>query len=304
MGALTNMTAEPYNDRAGGECMVMKYSLDEKFTPRDLTPEEKTFLNALVTYTMPLEKSLFFQIADLQRHTKLEFSMNGGRFKGSGSPGRDVSENELTELAKMLEDFREKLLDDRLPEENWDLYEIWEEEWVRQNEKQKKLLDNPRKSVGSTPMGEYYNRGSESKVVLFVDVIEKCAKHNPYDTMLLMGMVLLHEYFHSFHFHAGTGASDPPKCFEESMADYGSLVMLDRVASSGLPIAKDAENALKYALGFVKSKQQRTGDIDCYGFGTCLYENHREEASNLIALYANVSCLMDDKTLNKDNNIS
>ena len=253
---------------------------------------------------MPLEKSLFFQIADLQRHTKLEFSMNGGRFKGSESPGRDVLEKELTELAKMLEDFREKLWDDRLPEENWDLYEIWEEEWVRQNEKLKELLDNPEKSVDSTPMGVYYNRGSESKVVLFVDAIEKRAKHNPYDTMLLMGAVLLHEYFHSFHFHAGTGASDPPKCIEESMADYGSLVMLDRVVSSGLPIAKDAENALEKALDFVKSKQQRTMDTAGYGFGACLYENHKEEASNLIALYANVSCLMDDKTLKKDNNFS
>ncbi|MBR6131408.1 MAG: hypothetical protein IKQ20_06080 [Bacteroidales bacterium] len=286
------------------EDVVMEYSLDEKFTPRDLTPEEKTFLNALVGYTMRLDKSLFFQIADLQRHTKLEFSMNGGRFKGSESPGRDVLEKELTELAKMLEDFRGKLWDDRLPEENWDLYEIWEEEWVRQNEKLKELLDNSEKSVDSTPMGVYYNRGWDSKVVLFVDAIEKRAKHNPYDTMLLMGMVLLHEYFHSFHFHAGTGAGDPPKCIEESMADYGSLVMLDRVVSSGLPIAKDAENALEKALDFVKSKQQRTRDTVGYGFGTCLYENHKEEASNLIALYANVSCLMDDKTLKKDNNFS
>lgn len=145
----------------------MEYSLDEKFTPRDLTPEEKTFLNALVTYTMPLEKSLFFQIADLQRHTKLEFSMNGGRFKGSESPERDVLEKELTELAKMLEDFRKKLWDDRLPEENWDLYEIWEEEWVRQNEKLKEATDKPVVSGGSTSLGGYYNRGSESKVVLF-----------------------------------------------------------------------------------------------------------------------------------------
>lgn len=274
----------------------MEYSLDEKFTPRDLTPEEKTFLNALVTYTMPLEKSLFFQIADLQRHTKLEFSMNGGRFKGSESPERDVLEKELTELAKMLESFREKLWHEKLPEENWDLYEIWEEEWVRQNEKLKELLDNPGKSVDSTPMGVYYNRSSESKVVLFVDSIEERAKNNPYDTMLLMGAVLLHEYFHSFHFHAGTGVGNPPKSMEEPMADYGCLVMLDRVASSGLPIAKDAEKALKYALDFVKNKQQRTVDTAGYGFGACLYENHKEEASNLIALYVNVSCLMDIKT--------
>lgn len=301
MGALTNMTAEPYDDRAGGECMVMKYSLDEKFKPRDLTPEEKTFLNALVTYTMPLDKSLFFQIADLQRHTKLEFSMNGGRFKNSELPGHDVLEKELAELAKVLDGFREKLWYDKLPEENCDLYEIWEKEWIRQNEKLKEATDKPVVSGGSTSLGGYYNRGSESKVVLFVDAIEKRAKNNPYDTMLLMGTVLLHEYFHSFHFHAGTGVGNPPKSMEEPMADYGSLVMLDRVASSGLPIAKDAEKALKYALDFVKNKQQRTVDTDGYGFGSYLYENHKEDASNLIALYANVSCLIDIKTLKTDN---
>ena len=301
MGALKNMTAEPYDDRARGEDMVMKYSLDEKFKPRDLTPEEKTFLNALVTYTMPLDKSLFFQIADLQRHTKLEFSMNSGRFKRSEFIERDVLEKELAELAKVLDGFREKLWYDNLPEENCDLYEIWEKEWIRQNEKLKEGIDKPVKSVDSTPMGVYYNRGSESKVVLFVDSIEERAKNNPYDTMLLMGKVLLHEYFHSFHFHAGTGVGNPLKCMEEPMADYGSLVMLDRVASSGLPVAKDAEKALKYALDFVKNKQQRTVDTDGYGFGVYLYENHREEASNLIALYANVSCLIDDKTLKIDN---
>ena len=41
--------------------MAIEYSLDEKFTPRDLTPEEKTFLNALSGYTMTLDHSLFFQ---------------------------------------------------------------------------------------------------------------------------------------------------------------------------------------------------------------------------------------------------
>lgn len=301
MGALTNMTAEPYDDRAGGEGMVMKYSLDEKFKPRDLTPEEKTFLNALVSYTMPLDKSLFFQIADLQRHTKLEFSMNGGRFKNSAPPEHDELEKELTELAKVLDSFREKLWYDKLPEENCDLYEIWEKEWIRQNEKLKEATDKPVVSGGSTSLGGYYDRGSESKVVLFVDAIEKRAKNNPYDTMLLMGAVLLHEYFHSFHFHAGTGVGNPPKSMEEPMADYGSLVMLDRVASSGLPVAKDAEKALKYALDFIKRKQKSTRDTTGYGFGAYLYENHKEDASNLIAVYANVSCLIDIKTLKTDN---
>jgi hypothetical protein len=156
-------------------------------------------------------------------------------------------------------------------------------------------------SGGSTSLGGYYDRGSESKVVLFVDAIEKRAKNNPYDTMLLMGAVLLHEYFHSFHFHAGTGVGNPPKSMEEPMADYGSLVMLDKVASSGLPVAKDAEKALKYALDFIKRKQKSTRDTAGYGFGAYLYENHREDASNLIAIYANVSCLIDIKTLKTDN---
>ncbi len=97
-------------------------------------------------------------------------------------------------------------------------------------------------------MGEYFNRGQDSEVIIYIDTIEECAKNNPYDTMLLMGKVLLHEYFHSFHFHVGTGAGEPWKCIEESMVEYGTLVMLDRVASSGLPIAKDADAALKYML--------------------------------------------------------
>ena len=54
-------------------------------------------------------------------------------------------------------------------------------------------------------LGEYRDRGDNSKVVLYVDAIEEEAKKNPYDTMLLMGQVLLHEYFHSFYFHAGDG---------------------------------------------------------------------------------------------------
>ena len=272
--------------------MAIEYSLDEKFTPRDLTPAEKTFLNALSGYTMTLDHSLFFQIADLQRHTKLEFSMNGGRFKRSEFPEHEELEKELTELSKMLDGFRDKLWDDKLPEENWDLYEMWEEGWVRQNEMLEKSSNNPMKSEDSILMGAYYYRGRESKVVLYVDAIEERAKNDPYDTMLLMGQVILHEYFHSFHFHVGTGKGKPLRCIEEPMAEYGSLVMLDRVASSESPIAKDAEKALKYELERVKTKRQPTVEAAAYEFGAYLYENHRKEASNLIAQYANVSCLM------------
>ncbi len=83
-------------------------------------------------------------------------------------------------------------------------------------------------------MGAYFNRGDNSIVELYVDAIEAKAK-NPYDTMLLMGQVLLHEYFHSFYFHVGTGMRNPMKCMEEPMADYGSLVALEHFDSAISP---------------------------------------------------------------------
>lgn len=295
MGVLRNMTEEYFGDKVREEDMVLKYSFNENFKPRDLTSGEKTFLNALAGYTMPLDKSLFFQVADLQRHTKLLLSMNGGRYTRSGFPEREELEREFAELSKMLDGFRDKPWGKKLPEENWDLFEMWEKLWKIQHEKMKEALDNPEKCVKSIPsLGAYYNNGSDSKVVLFVDAIEEEAKKNPYNTMLLMGQVLLHEYFHSFHFHVGTGVGNPLRCVEEPMAEYGSLVMLDRVASSGLSIAKEAEKALKYTLGLVKSKQQSIGDTAAYGFGAYLYERHKDDSSNLIAQYANVSCLMDN----------
>ena len=270
--------------------MVLEYRLDEEFTPRDLTREEKAFLNALAGYIMFLDKSLFFQIKDLQRHTKLLLSRNDGRITHSEFPNRDKLEKEIAELSKMLDDLRKEQGQEHLPEENWNLLKIWE----RQREKLKDALDNPASMVPTPSLGAYFNRGKESLVVLFVDAIEEEAKKDPYNTMLLMGQVLLHEYFHSFHFHVGVGVRDPMKCVEEPMAEYGSLVLLDRVASSGLPIAKDAEQALKYALGFVKSKQQCTGLTAAYGFGAYLYEKHKEDSSSLISQYANVSRMMDN----------
>ena len=291
MGILKTITDEYFGDEVREEDLILKYSLDEEFTPRDLTRKEKIFLNALAGYTMPLDKSLFFQVADLQRHTKLVLSMNGGRYTRSGFPEREELEREFAELSKMLDGFRDKPEREKLLEENGDLLEMWE----KQRDKLKEALDNPLKNSESTlSLGAYYNNGGESKVFLFVDAIEEEAKKNPNDTMLLMGQVLLHEYFHSFHFHVGTGVGNPLRCVEEPMAEYGSLVMLDRVASSGLSIAKDAEKALKYTLGLVKSKQQSTGDTAAYGFGAYLYENHKEGSSSLIAQYANVSCMMDN----------
>ena len=143
-------------------------------------------------------------------------------------------------------------------------------------------------------LGEYRNRGDKSKVVLYVDAIEEEAGKNPSDPMYLMGQALLHEYFHSFYFHAGDGGLTPIKCLEELMVEYGSLVLLDSVAVSEASIAKEAGEALRYAFDIVKKKQSCLGTSAAYGFGAYLYEKHREEYRNLIAEYANVSCLMDD----------
>ena len=292
MGVLSEITAEYFGDKVREEDMVLKYSRDEKFTPRDLTSKEKAFLNALASYTMYFDKSLFFQIADLQRHTKLVLSRNEGRFMRSEFPERADLGKEIAELEKIIQALSEKLKKEELPEEYYGLLEIWK----NQRDKLQDALDNPVESVNPAPsLGLYYNKGRDSKVVLFVDAIDECAKNNSYDPMFLMGQVLLHEYFHSFHFHVGTGIHNPMKCIEEPMAEYGSLVVLDSVAESKSPIAKDAGLALKHVLAFVESKQQCTGLTAAYGFGAYLYKKHKNDYSNLIAKYANLSCLMDNR---------
>ena len=82
-------------------------------------------------------------------------------------------------------------------------------------------------------------------------------------------------------------------CVEEPLTEYGSLVLLDSVASSGLSIAEDASKALKYALGFVKNKQTDVGSTAAYGFGAYLFEQHKTDYRDLIAKYAIASRLMD-----------
>lgn len=78
-------------------------------------------------------------------------------------------------------------------------------------------------------------------MVLFVDAIVAVDK-NPYDTMLLMGQVLLHEYFYSFYFHTGLGTRTPIYSMEETIAEYGSLSFLLSVSMSRSSIAKQAHD--------------------------------------------------------------
>lgn len=289
MGVLSNITAEYFGDKVREEDVVFRYSIDTDNPPKHtLTPEEEAFLQGLARYKLFLDKSLFFQIEDLQRHTELVLS--GERREHWVFPDQVEVERELAELDGMIENFEEKLeRGEMTPEEigiQKELLGIWKE--------QRKELN---KALGNTKtepyLGLYFNNGGESKVTLYLDTIESRAKE-PYETMLLMGQVLLHEYFHSFFFHVGVGVRYPMKCVEEPMAEYGSLIVLDRVASSKGRIASIAKDALQYAIKFIEKKQLCIGETAAYGFGAYLYYRHRDDFQNLIAKYANASRMMDN----------
>lgn len=291
MGVLSNITAEYFGDKVREEDVVFRYSIDSANPPKHtLTPEEKAFLQGLAKYKLFLDKSLFFQIEDLQRHTELVFS--GERREHFVFPNHVEVKREIAELDKMIETLSGKLEQGKLPEEYWGLLKIWE----RQRKELEDTLNNPVKSTASSPyLGIYYNNGVNSKVILFLDSIEEAAKKIPCETKFLMGQVLLHEYFHSFYFHVGTGMRNPMKCMEEPMAEFGSLVALDSVASSGSSVATKAGEALRHTLGFVKDKQKCTGLTAAYGFGAYLFDKHKDDASGLIAQYAIMSCLIDNR---------
>ena len=292
MGILSNITEEYFGNKVRKEDVAFMYDIDGDFPPEHtLTQDEEAFLQGLAKHKLFLDKSLFFQIEDLQRHTKLVLSRNDGRYMRPEFPDKAKLEREIAELDKMIENLSGKLEHEKLPEEYWGLLKIWE----RQRKELEDTLNNPEKSTSATPyLGIYHHNGLDSKLTLFVDAIEACAKRIPCEMKLLMGQVLLHEYFHSFYYHVGTGVQKPMHCAEEPMAEYGSLVMLDSVAYSGLSTAKDASDALRCSLGFVKRKQVCTGLTAAYGFGAYLFEKHKADFSTLIARYAIKSCLMDN----------
>ena len=106
---------------------------------------------------------------------------------------------------------------------------------------------------------------------------------------------MLHEYFHSFYFHTGLGSPESNRYAEEPMAEFGSLVVLDHVASSkGGIVPLVAKDALERALKNIKHKQSCIGTTAAYGFGAYLFENHKDDYSKLIAQYANISCTKDN----------
>ena len=75
----------------------MKYTIDKEFPPKHmLTPDEEAFLSALARYTLFLDRSLFFQIEDLRRHTELVLSGEGIMRSEFSNP--DELQREIEEL--------------------------------------------------------------------------------------------------------------------------------------------------------------------------------------------------------------
>ena len=272
----------------------MKYRIDTLFPTRDLTTNERDFLSGLSAYSMDLReffrKSVSFCIDNLQTYTELVLSgFNATRPDYSSRKELEKEIEEMEELIKKLEGKRER---GELLQEEWALLEKFKGQLGRLKEA---LLKEEYKTSRTTRLlGLYeHNGGHDSRVTLYVNNIEHAAKHDPQKTMYLMGQVLLHEYFHSFYYHTNGGTNPSLKCAEEPMAELGSLVVLNSVATSGLMIAPWAKNALPYAKSFVKKKQKCNGITAAYGFGAYLYGYPSIYVLRLISLYARVSRLID-----------
>lgn len=288
MGVLGNLTDEYFGNKVREEDVVFRYDIDHDNPPEHtLTQKEEAFMRDLARHMLFFDKSLFFQIEDLQRHTRLVLS--GKQVQREETTDGMGLEHDLQVLEMLIEE-NEKESKKSEPTSD-EVLDILRE----QRKRLKDTLDGPaRKKTPGKHLGEFVHRDNDDhKVILYLDVIKEAAKKDPDDTLSLMGQVLLHEYFHSFYFHTGNGYMNSIGCVEEPLTEYGSLVLLDSVASSGLSIAEDASKALKYALGFVKNKQTDVGSTAAYGFGAYLFEQHKTDYRDLIAKYAIASRLMD-----------
>lgn len=271
----------------------MKFIFDPNYPPKhQLTSEEKSFLQKLAGYKLMLDKSLCFQINDLQQHTRLVLS--GYLLPRKKFSSAKKKEKEIAELDAIIAEHSDKLERGEIPKENLRDEKALLNLWKKQRTELKKALDNPAGDMESgSYFGRYLNKGDKSIVVLFVDAIAAEAK-NPYDTMLLMGQVLLHEYFHSFYSHVGVGSSKPIYSMEEAMAEYGSLAFLFSVSISRSSIAKQARDAMIYVVDSIEKKRNRVGTSAVYGCGVYLFDYLGEFYREYIARYANVSCLLDE----------
>lgn len=288
MGVLKTLTDEYFGNTAREEDEVFRYSIDEKCPPKnELEPDAVDFLRGLAEHRLFLDKSLSFQINDLQRHTRLMLS--GRWIDRYEFPPNDEQEKEIEELDNLI-----KSIEERLGQSHREDQKL--EELLNVCKRQQKELE---KALGSTEarpyLGIYYYDEDECVITLFVDVIESITAGLD-EMKLLLGQVMLHEYFHSFYHHVGVGTKDILSCMEEPMAEYGSLMVLDSVASSNSRIASTAKEALEYSKDFIEKKQSCIGRTAAYGFGAYLYEFHKDDYQSLIANYANVSLLLDKQS--------
>ena len=123
MGVLKTLTDEYFGNTAREEDVVFRYSIDNENPPQHkLTSDEESFLRGLARYTLFLDRSLFFQIDNLQRHTELVLS--GEKPEHQALPSKDKIEREIAELEKMIKDLWDNLQRDDVPEDNWSLYKL------------------------------------------------------------------------------------------------------------------------------------------------------------------------------------
>ena len=102
MGVLSNITEECFGNKVRKEDMVFRYSIDEKRPPKnELKPETEAFLRELAEHRLFLDKSLSFQINDLQRHTRLMLS--GKWIDRFEFPPTDQLKEEIEELGGKAE---------------------------------------------------------------------------------------------------------------------------------------------------------------------------------------------------------
>ena len=288
MGVLSNLTEEYFGDKVRKEDVTFRYSIDSDNPPQHkLTSEEESFLQGLAEHRLFLDKSLSFQVNELQRHTRLILS--GRRMDRHEFPPKDELYKEIEELDTLT-----KSLEDRLGQsvrEDRNLNELINV-CKGQREELEKALDNTK---ARPYLGVYCFNDDECFITLFVDVIESIS-FGLDEMKLMLGYVLLLEYFHSFYHHVGVGTNDILRSLEAPMAEYGSLMVLDSVASSNSKKASTAKEALDCAIKFVDKKQSCTGHIAANGFGAYLYDNHKNDYRSLIAQYANASLLLDKQS--------
>lgn len=94
----------------------MKFTIDNEYPPKhQLTSEEKFFLQKLAGYKLMLDKSLCFQINDLQRHTML--ILIGNISPRKKFPDRADKEREIAELEAIIAEHSSKLECGEIPKE-------------------------------------------------------------------------------------------------------------------------------------------------------------------------------------------